>query len=83
MDLLSLGSPHRQGGTGFVVDVTARVPPFLQDVAGTGTASMTITGTAYRYLVSESIELVEPGRQVNVTLWFYDFDKAPAITPPG
>ena len=58
-------------------------PPFLQDVAGTGTASMTITGTAYRYLVSESIELVEPGRQVNVTLWFYDFDKAPAITPPG
>jgi arabinofuranosyltransferase len=83
LGLFSEGSPSRVGATSYVIHTTAKIPQFLQDVAGSGTASMTITGTVFGYLVSESLTIVEPGRQVNATLYFFNFNRAPTIVAPG
>jgi hypothetical protein len=83
LSLFSDGSPSHVGAHDYVIHTTAKVPQFLQDVAGSGTASITITGTVYDYLYSESLTIVEPGRQVTATLWFFNFNRAPTIAAPG
>jgi hypothetical protein len=84
LGLFSSGWLSRDGLNTFVIHTTARVPQVLQDAAGSGTASITATGTTVDgHLASETLKIVEPGRQVTVTLWLYDFNRAPTIAPPG
>jgi arabinofuranosyltransferase len=83
LSLFTDGSPSRVGAHNYVIHTTAKVPQFLQDVAGSGTASITITGTVYSYLNSEPLTIVESGRQVTATLYFFNFNRAPPITAPG
>jgi hypothetical protein len=83
LSLFSDGTPSRDGAHNYVIHTTAKVPQFLQDVAGSGTASMTITGTVWDHLYSESLTIAEPGRQVTATLYFFNFNRAPTIAAPG
>jgi hypothetical protein len=83
LSLFSDGSLSHVGAHNYVIHTTAKVPQFLQDVAGSGTASITITGTVFGYLNSESLTIDEPGRRVTATLYFFNFNRAPAIAAPG
>jgi hypothetical protein len=80
--LFSAGTPARSGAHTYLIHVVGEPPAYLQSAFGSGQIPMTVTGTVYDRLVSESIVVVKGGHTVTATLYFYGFNSPPPISRP-